>query len=281
MAKEKSEMTFLEHLEELRWHIVRSLIAICALSLVAFLCKKIIFDDILLAPRQSDFFTNQLLCQLSSWLSGHLPAWMAWLHPETICINTKPLKIISIDMSGQFSTHITISIVAGFIVASPYVIYQFWSFIAPALHGNERKNARGAVLIISALFIVGVFFGYYVITPFSVDFLGTYTVSDQVENTISLNSYFSTVASVTLASGISFELPVLAYFLARIGILSAGFMRKYRKHSIIIILIVAAIITPPDAFSQILVTIPLFLLYEASIFIVAAVNRNRQRKAAE
>ena len=266
-------MTFLEHLEELRWHIIRSVIAIIVFAVLAFIFKKIIFDVVLIAPKTPDFITNRILCHLSQVL-----------HMESLCINVKPFQLVSTSMAGQFSTHIWISIIAGIIVASPVVFYEFWSFVAPALYTKERSHARGAVFIISFLFILGVLFGYYLIVPLSVHFLGSYSVSDQVENMINLWSYFSVIASVSLASGIVFELPVIVYFLSKIGLLTPAFMRKYRKHSVIIILTLAAIITPPDVFSQMLVSVPLYLLYEVSILISARVTKKRdaeQRQTSE
>lgn len=170
-------------------------------------------------------------------------------------------------MAGQFSTHIMVSLVAGFIIAFPYVFWELWRFISPALHTNEKKHARGAVFFSSALFILGVVFGYYIIVPLSVHFLGGYNVSDQVLNQINLGSYISTVTSVVLAAGIIFELPIVIYFLSKAGLITPDFLRKYRKHSLVIILVLSAIITPPDIFSQVLVALPLLLLYEAGISI--------------
>lgn len=288
MDKEKTEMSFLDHLEVLRWHIIKSVIAILLFATLAFLFKNIIFDEILLAPRNPSFFTNRMLCHFSELLHGWFCSldttlnikWLGlcnWFDKDGLCINSKPLKLISVSMGGQFSTHMMISLIAGIILASPVIVYQFWSFIAPALHSTERKKARGAVLAITALFLTGVLFGYYMIVPFSIDFLGTYNVSDQIENTINLTSYFSTVASITLASGVIFELPAIAFFLGKIGVITASFMKKYRRHAIVIIFILAALITPPDAVSQVLVSIPLLLLYELSIFIVAIVQIKKKQ----
>jgi sec-independent protein translocase protein TatC len=262
------EMSFLEHLEELRWHIIRSCLAIVICAVLAFIFSRIIFDQVLLAPKNPDFFTNRILCKLGTLL-----------HSQNLCINTKPFQLININMSGQFSTDMMVSLIAGLILASPFVFWEFWNFIAPALHNNERKHAKGAVFYISSLFMSGILFGYYMIVPFSIHFLGSYHVSEQVSNQINLTSYFSTVASITLATGIIFELPILAYFLSKIGLVTPGFLRKYRKHAIIIILIVAAIITPPDVFSQTLVSIPLILLYEASIFISAFVKKKKEQES--
>jgi sec-independent protein translocase protein TatC len=260
----EGEMTFLQHLEELRWHLIRAFIAIVAGAIVAFIFKDIIFDHIILAPNNPEFITNRLLCQLSELVK--VPA---------LCINQNPIELISIKMSGQFTTHINISLVTGLIVAFPYVFWEFWSFFKPALYEKEARYARGAVFSASLLFILGILFGYFVITPLSINFLGSYRVSDLVHNQINISSYIGSVTSVALAAGITFELPIVAYFLTRIGIITPEFMRKFRKHSIVVILIVAAIITPPDIFSQILVSLPLLLLYEVSIFIAARVVKNR------
>ncbi len=264
----QGEMSFLQHLEELRWHIIRSAMAIMFFAILAFIYDKIIFDYILIAPKNPSFFTNRVFAHLAELL-----------HSPSIRINDKPFQIININMSGQFQADMWISLIAGFILAFPFVIWEFWRFIAPALHSKERQNARGAVLAISGLFFTGVLFGYYLIVPLSIHFLGTYSVSDQILNQINLSSYFSTIASIALASGLIFELPAVAYFLAKIDIINTSFLKKYRRHAIIIILIVAAIITPPDVFSQTLVAIPLYLLYEISILIVAVVQRNRKKEA--
>lgn len=260
----EGEMTFLQHLEELRWHLIRAFIAIVAGAIVAFLFKDIIFDHIILAPNNPDFLTNRLLCQLAELVK--VPA---------LCINQNPIELISIKMAGQFTTHINISLVAGLIMAFPYVFWEFWSFFKPALYEKEARYARGAVFSASLLFMLGILFGYFVITPLSINFLGSYRVSELVHNQINISSYIGSVTSVALAAGITFELPIVAFFLTRIGIITPEFMRKYRKHSIVVIIILAAIITPPDVFSQILVSLPLLVLYEVSIFIAARVVKNR------
>lgn len=262
---EEREMTFLEHLEELRWHLIRIFIAVVIGAVVAFSFKNIIFDSIILAPNSPDFITNRLLCQFAELVK--VPA---------LCINQKSVELISIKMSGQFTTHINISLVAGIIIAFPYIFWEFWSFFRPALYEKERKYSRGAVMSASLLFMTGISFGYFVIIPLSINFLGNYSVSDVVTNQININSYIGSVTSVALASGITFELPIVVFFLARIGVVTPEFMRKYRKHSLVVILVMAAVITPPDVFSQLLVTLPLVVLYEVSIFIAARVIRNRK-----
>jgi sec-independent protein translocase protein TatC len=257
MAEESTkEMTFLDHLEALRWHLVRSIFAIVIISIAAFIFKDIIFDTIILAPKTPDFFTNRVLCEFGQAVNV-----------QTLCINSRPFEIININMAGQFSTHIMISLIVGLILAFPYLIFELWRFISPALYPKEKSHARGAVFFISLLFMLGVLFGYYVIIPLSVHFLGNYSVSAQVTNQINLNSYISTVSSITLATGVIFELPVLIYFLTKIGLVTPAFLKKYRRHALVIVLALSAIITPPDIFSQILVAFPLMFLYEIGIII--------------
>lgn len=260
------EMSFLEHLEELRWHIVRSVSAIFIFAVAAFIFSGFIFDHIILAPKNPDFFTNRIFCQLAEKFNT-----------PSICINNRPLQLINISMSGQFNMHVMSSLVIGLILAFPYVFWEFWRFISPALMSNEKKHARWAVFSSSFLFLLGVLFGYYLILPLSVHFLGTYIVSEQVLNQINLTSYISTTMSVVLASGVVFELPIVMYFLSKIGLVTPQFLRKYRKHAIVIVLIVAAIITPPDIFSQILVSIPLLILYEVSILLSASIQRKQNK----
>jgi len=266
----KAEMSFLDHLEALRWHIIRSAIAICVFSVVAFVEKDFIFDSIIFAPKNPNFWTNRMMALLSDYLNV-----------PTLKINTHELQLISINMSGQFMVHIWTAIIAGFIIASPYVIYQFWSFIRPALYENERKHATGAVFYMTLLFILGILFGYYLIVPLSVDFLGSYSISSVVINQINILSYISTVTSIVIAGGVVFELPIIAFFLSKVGILTPAFMKKFRKHSYVVLLIISAIITPPDIFSQIMVCIPLVLLYEVSIFISARVQKANKKKFDE
>jgi sec-independent protein translocase protein TatC len=191
-----------------------------------------------------------------------------------------PFELLNTRMAGQFSIHLWVSMAAGLIAAFPYIVWEFWRFIAPGLHTHERSAGRWGIAVVSLLFFVGVLFGYYFIVPLSVQFLGTYSISGEVQNLIDLGSYISTVVSVTLACGLLFELPVIMYFLARIGLVTADFLRTYRKHAFVVNLVVAAIITPPDITSQILVAIPIAILYEVSIFIAARVEKNQLKKQA-
>jgi len=261
-------MSFWDHLEELRGHIFRSVAAVIVLAILAFLNRHIIFDTIILGPSTSHFITYTWLCKL-----GHL------IHSPSLCISDLHLKIINIKMSGQFLTHMYISAVAGFILAFPYVLWEIWRFVQPALHNNEKKYSRGGLLISTLLFLIGILFSFFFIVPITVNFLGTYSVSSDVANQISLSSYINTVVSVTFAVGLVFELPILVYFLTSIGVVSPGLMKKNRKYMVVVLLVVAAIITPPDMFSQMMVFFPLWGLYEVSILVSKRVYKKRQQEA--
>jgi sec-independent protein translocase protein TatC len=264
--KGEKEMSFLEHLEELRWHIIRSILAVLVFMIIAFIFKSFIFDNIILAPKNPAFFTNRLLCHLGDFL-----------HTTALCINTKPLNLINIKMSGQLTTHITVAMVSGLILAFPVILWEFWQFFKPALHANEAKYAKGAVFAASMLFFIGVLFGFFMLAPLSIHFLSSYEISPDVTNQINIRSYIGTITSICLATGLVFELPIIAFFLTKVGIITPAFMRKYRKHAIVVIFIVAAIITPPDVFSQTLVAIPLLILYEVSILISARVMKQKEK----
>jgi len=269
----EGEMSFLEHLEELRWHIIRSLIAIVVMMIIAFVFKDILFNKIVLAPKNSTFISNRMFCEFGHYIAGILNL----KNPDVMCINTKPLNLISIKMAGQITTHIVVALVAGLIAAFPFVIREFWLFFKPALHSNEAKHARGAVLASSLLFFIGVLFGYFLLAPLSIHFLSSYQISADVVNQINVRSFIGTVTSICLATGVVFELPIVAFFLTKIGIITPSFMRQYRKHAIVVIFILAAIITPPDIFSQTLVAVPLLILYEVSIFISAGVMKQKAK----
>lgn len=263
MAQEK-EMSFLSHLEELRWHLVRSVIAILALAIVAFNFPGILFHDIILGPSRESFVSYKLLCDLGNLLN--LPG---------LCLKQSQLvEFQNTQMAGQLTYHIWASLIAGFILAFPYVAWEMWRFIKPALYQKEKKNITGLVIFVSLLFFLGVSFSYFVIVPLTVNFLLTYNVmGDTVKNNPLISSYFSTVLNLVLGTGIIFQMPILIYFLAKIGIVSPSFLKRYRKHSIVLIMIVAAIITPPDVVSQILVALPLLVLYEISIVIAKRVYK--------
>lgn len=270
-SKDANDMTFLEHLEVLRGHLLRSIASIGVFAVFVFIFTKFIFDHILLAPKSADFFTNRVLCKL-----GHL------VHTDKLCINDLPLQLINIEMAGQFRINITIALYGGMILAAPYILWELYRFIMPALQDKERKYSSGMVFYTTFLFLLGVLFGYFMIVPLTINFLGGYSVSSEVLNQINLKSYIGIITSLIFATGLIFELPILVYFLSKVGIITPGFMRKYRKHALIIILLIAGIITPPDIFSQILVSIPMYALFEISIFISARIEKERDaREAAE
>lgn len=260
------EMSFLDHLEALRWHLMRSAIVIVTLSLIWFFMKELLFDGILLAPKNPNFPTYRILCHLSEKFNMG----------DDLCVKVIPFSLIATDISSQFTTHMWLAFVAGMVTGFPYLVWELWRFIKPALHKHERQYARGIVFYTSFLFLTGIAFGYYIITPMTVNFLGSYQVSAEVQNMISLDSFISTVSTMTLITGIVFELPIVVYFLTKIGFLSPSFMREYRRHAIVVILIVAAVITPTsDATTLLMVSIPLYFLYEISIFVSAYVNRKK------
>ncbi len=270
LPKGKDELTFIEHLEELRWHLARSLAAVSVISVVVFLLPGILFDTIIFGPKSEGFLTYTLFCNLSTWLGLG----------ESLCIKPAVFSIINLEMSGQFLAHIKISFIAGLVVAFPYIFWEIWRFVRPGLYQTEVNAMRGIVAGSSFLFLVGILFGYFIITPFSINFLVAYSVSSAVDNSIAFASYIDTILAIVLASGIMFELPLVVFFLSKMGLLTPEDMRTYRRHALVVILVVAAVITPPDVFSQVLVTVPVYLLYELSVNISARVARQRAKEEA-
>ena len=262
--KNNEEMSFLEHLEELRWHLVRASAAVVIGAIFVFINVKFIMDQILFAPKHPDFFTNRAF----AWVARRFDS------PD-LAINTKPFEIINIDMSGQFTTHLSIALVGGIILSIPYIFWEFWRFIKPALYEKERKHATGAVFFSTLLFMLGILFGYYLVVPLTTHFFGSYQVSAEVANQINLTSYISSVTTVILGSGIIFELTIIIYFLSKVGLISAGFLINYRKHAYILLLLLAAIITPPDIFSMLLVSGPLIALYELGVILSKRIEKKR------
>jgi sec-independent protein translocase protein TatC len=269
---EEKDMSFLDHLEELRWHVVRSLIAVMIFTIAAFIAAPWIFQNIIFAPARVDFPTFKALCDFGQWLGTE----------EGLCVKEIPFKVQSRFMTGQFTMHILASFIIGFIVSFPYVVWEIWRFIQPGLYSKERKYSRGAVASISFLFLTGVFFGYYVLAPLMISFLANYQISDMIVNEFDITSYVSTIVGVVFGCGLLFQLPVVMYFLTKIGIITPAFLRMYRKHAVVIILIVGAIVTPSaDPFSQALIAIPLYLLYEISILISSRVMKQKAKEDAE
>lgn len=265
------EMSFLDHLEELRWHLIRSTLAVVIIGIVAFVFSRFIFDVIIFGPSQMDFPTYQFFCRAATYIGIE----------SDFCKDQLPFTIQSRTMSGQFSADIWTAIWAGIIIGFPYILYELWKFISPGLYEKERKHSKGFILIASVLFFLGVLFGYYVVAPLSINFLGTYQVSERVLNEFDLDSYIGTVRSAVLACGVLFELPIIIYFLTKVGLVTPEIMRKYRKIALVIVLILSAVITPPDVASQIIVAIPVLILYQVSIYISARVLKSEARREAK
>ncbi len=268
MCAEKKEMSFLDHLEALRWHLVRSVLVIGAAAVVCFLYPEIIFDKIIFGPTDQNFLTYKVLCKISHKI---------W-NDDSLCITVFAFSLKNITMSGQFFTHMWISFLSGLIIGFPYLLWELWRFVKPALHDKEIKYIKGFVFYASALFFTGILFSYFIIAPLTIYFLGNYQVSLKVANEVTMDSYVSTVSNLTFATGIVFELPILVYFLTSLGLLSPAFMRRYRRHALVVILILAAFITPsPDISSQVMVAVPLYALYEISIFVSKYVVKKQKK----
>jgi sec-independent protein translocase protein TatC len=266
---ESAEMSFLDHLEELRWHLVRSVVVIFSLAIVFFANREFLFDTIILAPKDPGFFTYRMMCKLSHFLNMG----------DALCMNGLEFSLINTTLSGQFTLHMWAAFVAGIVVGFPYLVWEAWRFIKPALTATEIGYSKGILFFVSILFSIGVLFGYYLIAPLSINFLGSYQVSSEVKNMIDMDSYISTITVITFASGLLFELPIVVYFLSSLGIISPAFMKRYRKHAVVVILILAAVITPsPDITSQLLVALPVYVLYELSIFVSAYVVNKKGRE---
>ena len=265
-----AEMSFMDHLEALRWHLVRSALAICVFGLALFFMKEFVFDTIILGPKHTDFWTYRMLCKIGKMVGAE----------QDMCITKIPFTLINTDLAGQFTMHMWIAFVGGIIVAFPYILWELWRFIKPALKDRERSSTRGFVFFATLLFLTGVLFSYYMIVPMTINFLGGYQISSEISNTITMESYISTVTTLTLATGLVFELPILIYFLTKFGIISPAFMRKHRRHAVVVILIVGAVITPsPDVSSQLMVSIPLYILFEISIFVSVFVQYQKRKSS--
>jgi len=264
IGEAEDEMSFLDHLEILRWHLIRSTLAIMIGAIGAFIFKGFIFDEIIFGPKKADFLTYRVLCRLSEKMSELLPS----MFPEgAICIGQDLPNLVNLTMAGQFTAHIWTALAAGLIMAFPYVVWEIWRFIKPGMHASERRYAKGFVISASLLFFMGVSFGYFVISPLSINFFLNYQVSSEVLNNPTLSTYISLVTTVALACGAVFELPIAVFFLTKAGILSPKVLRAFRRHAIVAALVLSAVITPPDIFSQVLVSIPIMILYEFSIWI--------------
>ena len=263
---EGKEMSFLDHLEELRWHIIRSVGSILVFTIAAWIFQKEIFGGIIMAPSKSTFWTNRMLCKLADATGV-----------EGLCFKQADFVLQNREVSGQFMFALTQSIMVGLLFAFPYFFWEIWRFVKPGLKMKEARAATGAVFWVSMLFFTGVAFGYYVVSPMAINFLANFKLDESIQNQYDISDYLSLLSTMTLACGVTFQLPMIAFVLSQVGVLTPGFMREYRRHAIVVILILAAIITPsPDMISQLLVTLPLLALYEVSIVVSARVNKRRE-----
>lgn len=258
---EPQQMSFLQHLEELRWRLVRIAIAVICIGAVIWIFQEWIMNHLFLALKDKDFITFKLMC---TYLG--------------VCVEDTPVKMQSMTMSGQFNYAMTMCVIGGLIVSSPYIFYQIWAFIKPGLKQNELKVAKGLVFYVNLCFITGILFGYFVVAPLTVQFFTSFQISSSIENNFTISSYMNTVISTVFYTGLLFLLPVAVYVLTKIGLIDVAFLKKYRRHAIVVILILAAVITPPDVLSQIIVSLPIIFLYEVGIIIAKRITNEHQNK---
>lgn len=264
------EMSFLDHLEELRWLLIRSTTAILILAGAAFFISDFIFEQILFGPKNPNFITYQFFCKVTQFFG---------IENADICNVKMPFIIQNTNMGGQVSFLIWTCITVGFIAGFPFILWEIWKFISPALYETEKKYAKAFIIVSSLLFFLGVLFGYYIITPLSVYFFGSFSASSEIVNEFNLESYTSMIKTSSIACGLLFELPIFIYFLTKLGLVTPSFLRKYRKYALIIVLILSAIITPPDIISQVIVAIPIMVLYEISILISLLVVKKELKQS--
>jgi sec-independent protein translocase protein TatC len=266
--KELKEMSFLDHLEEFRWLLIRSTAAILVCAGAAYFIDDFIFNSIIFGPKDPNFITYKFFCELTRFFG---------VDDSYACATEFSFIIQNTEVGGQFSVYMWILITAGFIIGFPFILWEFWKFISPALYDSEKKYAALFIIISSLLFFLGVLFGYFIILPLSINFFGTFNVSDIIINQFTVDSYIGMIKTSVIVSGLVFELPIIVYFLTKLGLVTPEFLRKNRKFAIIIILLIAAIATPPDIPSQVIVTFPILILYELSIFIAAFVVKKEKQ----
>lgn len=270
----QAEMSFVEHLEALRWHIVRSVLAIMIFAVIAFLKIDWIFEHVIMGPLKQDFASVVGLCNLSHFL--HMG--------NTLCLPSANVQLQTTAFGSQFISSITIAFVCGFIIAFPYVFWEFWRFVKPALSPKEIQSSRGSIFFVTFFFLLGIAFGYYLLAPFTFSFLSNYKLgmTGMLITRPTLDDYLDNLLDILIGSGIAFQLPLISYVLTHIGLITPDFLRTYRKYAYVAILFVAAVITPsPDWMSQTIVALPLILLYEVSIHISVRVQKNIQKRDAE
>ncbi len=269
--EEKAEMSFFDHLEELRWHLVRSAAAIVIVSILGFVFTDWILTKVIFGPTQADFPTYKWLCAASHAMNLG----------DKLCITPPPIIFQNTKMAGQIMLQFKLAMIIGVIGAFPYVCWELWRFIRPALKDNEAKGSKGVIFWITLQFMLGIAFSYFLIAPFMINFLASYSVSEVIKNDFFIDDYFGLMSQIILGMGALFEMPILVYFLTKLGVLTPTFMRNYRRHAIVVILVLAAIITPPDVLDQLLVFVPLYLLYEISILISARTYAKKEKAEIE
>lgn len=267
----EGEMSFFDHLEILRWHIIRSVIAIVVFAVLAFSFYEPLFENVIMAPKNTDFWTYRMMCKLADLMN--IPGF---------CVDSIPINMINTKMAGQFIMMINSSLLMALALGFPYLIFEVWLFVKPALTDLERSSARGFIFYASILFMIGVLFGYYIVVPLSINFLSNVSLSIEIANQITIESYLSMIATLSLGCGIVFLLPIAIFILSKIGIMTPEFMRASRRYAIVIILIIAAVITPTaDVITMLTVSAPMFVLYEISISVSAKVKREKEKKEKE
>ncbi|HTR28853.1 MAG TPA: twin-arginine translocase subunit TatC [Puia sp.] len=265
-AGSAEEMSFIEHLDVLRGHLFKSALAVAIGAIVIAIYNKFIVQRVLMGPTNPDFWTYTNLCKLSRRLGLGTKLCMTNIH----------VTMISTEVTGQFNIYFNVLLIGGFIIAFPYVFWQFWKFTKPALKPNELRNTRGVIFWVSLLFFLGVLFGYFIIAPYTINFFSNFSLDPKIANTWTVGNYFNTITPLILGAGLAFQLPLVMYFLAKVGVVGSAYLRRVRKYAILIMLIVAGIITPPDMLSQIVVTLPLMLLYEISIVLCVRVEKREK-----
>ncbi|QHW00528.1 twin-arginine translocase subunit TatC [Spirosoma endbachense] len=271
IESEGKEMSFLDHLEELRWHIIRAVGSIFVFAIIAFVFIQDIFEKVVLAPSRADFWTYRMMCKLSD-MTGY----------ADLCVRKLDFTLQALGMADPFTMALTSSLIIGLCFAFPYAFWELWRFIKPGLKSVEKRAARGAVFYVSMLFLMGLFFGYYIVSPLAINFLANYQISPQIKNQFDVTSYVGVLVTLSLGCALMFQMPIVAYVLSKVGVLTPKFMRSYRRHAWIVILVVAGIITPsPDIYSQVLVALPLAGLYEVSILVSGSVERARLKEQRE
>ena len=265
IEEEGKEMSFLDHLEELRWHIIRAVGSIFVFAIIAFVFIEDIWNTVIMGPKSPNFWTYRMMCKLSD-ATGY----------ADLCVKKLNFELQALGVSDQFTMALTSSLIIGLCFAFPYAFWELWRFIKPGLRQTEKQAARGAVFYVSSLFLMGILFGYFIVSPLAINFLANYQITPEIKNQFDITSYIGILVTLSLGCALMFQMPIVAFVLSKVGILTPAFMREYRKHAWIVILVVAGIITPsPDIYSQVLVALPLAMLYEVSILVSGSVQKAR------